>query len=199
MGCHTRFQREVANIDRVRLVITTPARLDIDLGRAYTSDPRMAPVTDAYNLDLWIKENELEAIIGAKVDQDQLSSAFQYGVRETLGPEGPPFAAVDTAEDVLDLQVVGWGLQVFGWSSPAVFYYKVRVLGWHADGRRFYTANFRCWGDPGPIQWLVSSVSRGTQAAQDLDPAVVQASFDRAANVCGQQFAQRLREHAGNP
>lgn len=181
------------------MLISTPARLDIDLGRAYTSDPRMDPVTDAYNLDLWIKENQLEQIISGKVDQDELSSAFQYGVRETLGPDGPPFAAVDEATHALDIQVVDWGLQVIGWASPAVFSYKVHVLGLGPNGKNFYRANFRCWGDAGPIRWLQASVTGGTKAVEQLDPLVVQASFERAANLCGQQFAQRLREHAGNP
>lgn len=196
LGCHARYRREVASIEAMRLEITTPAAVDVDLGRVYTTDPRMEPMADAYNLDLWMQETELESIIAGKVDDRALSSAFQYGIRESLGA-GPPFAAVDQATHVLDIQVVDWGLRVIGFRIPAVFQYRVRVMGWRPDGSVFYRTTFRCFGDAGPVSWLPHSLSTDLQRIRSLDPDELQPALDRAANQCGVAFADRLREHAG--
>lgn len=193
-GCHARFEKRVANIDQVQLKIETFSPLDIDLGRVYTTDPRLEFLADAANLEIWMQEAELERVLGDKVDREQLQSAFQYGAREALG-EGPPFAAVDQADHVLDLIVVDWGIEMVTWRGPAVFSYRVRVTGLDPDHKVFYRANFKCYGDPGQVRWLDRGPNRDALAA--LDPADVQRSFDLAANRCGQQFAEQLRRHAG--
>ena len=196
VACHGRFKNEVASVDTLRLAITTPAVVDVDLGRVYTSDPRMEPMAQAYNLDLWMQETELASIIARKVDDASLSSAFQYGIREALG-DGPPFRVVDEAPHVLDIQVVEWGLRVFAFRMPAVFSYRVRVMGFRPDGSVFYRATFRCFGDAGPAQWLTGTLSRDLTNLQGLDSAELQPALDRSAHTCGAAFADRLREHAG--
>ncbi|MEZ4318538.1 MAG: hypothetical protein R3F61_13580 [Myxococcota bacterium] len=198
-GCHGRFRRSVDSLSEVRLAPDTRVEPDVDLGRIYTADPGVGGMmADSYNLSQMLRENRMSAIVTEKLDPDQVSSAFAFGIRERLG-DGPPFAAVDQADARIELNVVDWGLSAGGYPFPAMFTYKVRARGVRSDGTRFYRATFRCTGDAGEARWI-DAFGFGTANARGLEtlPAeVVQETFDKAAFQCGHQFAEKLRYHAG--
>lgn len=188
-ACHPRLKRAAPTLDAVAITLRNdnPPQLsfgDLDVG---------GPMATGYAWQVLTSKAALTALLDERVDRERMGAAFAFGVREALGP-GPPFAAVDQADAVLELEITRWGLEVNGFPLPASLDLRVRVTGVHG-GRRFYRDRFRCLGNAGTVRWVESAISAGGRAR--IPTSVVQDTFDAGAYSCGRVLAARIRNQAG--
>jgi len=211
-GCHARFKRNVGSIDDVQLQLMTLNGPSANLGRAwYAGDPTPdsdgevaanvigAVATGVFNVVQGVKEAELRAKI-ARVDIERSNEAMLDGVARALG-SGPPFEALPrgASENLLQLELLEWGLQVPGVGVPGSFDYVVRARLYNADGRRIYKSRLRCdiqAGQPSPVSQSLLLVNNAKQVKKMSD-AQLQESFDALAQYCGSVFVTKMRRHAG--
>lgn len=211
-ACHAKFKREVQHIDAVQLQILTQAGPSAQLGHA-AFVPNPAPRSDeeaaanvvgavatgAFNVVQAVKETELRKRLAA-VNVEATNAAMLDGVSQALG-SGPPFhvARAGEAEDLLQLEVVKWGLSVPAVGAQGTFTYEVRARLYKGDGDRVYSSRMRCdvaAGDPNVASQALQLVNNAKQV-KEMSDEELQAAFDTMAHYCGGVFVARLRRHAG--
>jgi hypothetical protein len=212
-ACHAKFKREVGDISSVQLQILTTTGPSSDLGRAVfvpspvaDSDEEVAAnvigavATGAFNIVQAVKENELQKRLATAVNVEATNAAMLEGVSQTLG-SGPPFhvARAGESENLLQLEVVRWGLSVPAVGVQGTFTYEVRTRLYMGDGDRVYSSRMRCdvaAGDPDAASQALMLVNNAKQVKQMTD-AQLQEAFDTMARYCGGVFVANLRRHAG--
>jgi len=211
-GCHARFKRAVGSIDDIQLQAVTTAGPSAQLGRAYyvgdpTPDSRGeatanvigAVATGVFNVVQGVKEAEIVRRISA-IDIERSNQAMLDGVARALG-QGPPFEArpMGQSDNLLQLELIEWGLRVPGVGVPGSFSYVVRARGYDSTGRRIYKSRLRCdimAGDPSPVSQSLLLVNNAKQVKRMTD-GELQGAFDALAEYCGSVFVTRMRRHAG--
>ncbi|MEO0601028.1 MAG: hypothetical protein AAF211_06305 [Myxococcota bacterium] len=211
-GCHARFKRNVGSVDDVQLQVLALNGPSAALGRAYfVGDPTPdsdgeqaanvigAVAAGVFNVVQGVKEAEIRNKI-AQIDVQRSNDAMLNGVAKTLG-SGPPFEARGRgdSDNLLQLELVEWGLQVPAVGVPGSFDYVVRARIYNGDGRRIYKSRLRCQieaGDPSPVSQALLLVNNAKQVKR-MSIDELQASFDTLAEFCGGVFVSRMRRHAG--
>lgn len=213
VGCHGKFKREVGSIADVKLQVVTAAGPSATLGKVgYFGDPtpesRKEAAADAvgvaaatvFNVVQAVKEAEIRERIARAVDIGVTNSAMLTGVASTLG-SGPPFEVVGMNEsaNVLQFEVLDWGLQVPAVGVQGSFTYRIRARLYKEGGDRVYSSRMTCdiaAGSPGATAQALLLVNNARQIKQMSDEEL-QAAFDAMAEYCGSVFVARLRRHAG--
>ncbi len=212
-GCHAKFKREVRTIDDAQLTILTQAGASASLGRAaYVGDPTPeskeertanlvgAVATGVFNTVQAVKEIDIMRRINQTVDIEKVNSAMLASLAASLG-DGPPFAAVPSgrSENLLQLEVIRWGLQVPAVGVPGSFDYEVRARMYKGDGERIYSSRLTCQiqaGTPNVASEALLLVNNAKQVKQMSDEEL-QSAFEAMASYCGGVFVARMRRHAG--
>ncbi len=210
-ACHGRFKRSVGAIDDVQLQAVTVSGPTANLGRAwYPADPTPDSQGEAtanvvgtiaagvFNIVQGAKEAELRNKL-AQVDIERSNDAMLDGVARSLG-SGPPFEARGrgSSGNLLQFELLEWGLQVPGVGIPGSFDYVVRARLYERSGRLVYKSRLRCniqAGDPSPVSQSLLLVNNAKQVKQ-MSMEELQASFDALAEYCGSVFVTRMRRHA---
>lgn len=213
MGCHGKFKREVGSVSDVKLQIVTGSGPDATLGRAvYFGDPTPesdeeavvdavgVAATTVLNVVQAVKEAEIRDRIAQAVDIRLTNSAMLAGVADTLGG-GPPFAAVGQNEsgNLLQFEVLDWGLEVPALGAQGSFTYTVRARLYKESGERIYSSRMTCQiaaGAPGATAQALMLVNNARQV-KEMSDEDLQAAFDAMASYCGSVFVSRMRRHAG--
>ncbi|MEN0063840.1 MAG: hypothetical protein AAGA48_16935 [Myxococcota bacterium] len=211
VGCHGRFKRNVGSIDDVQLQLLTTSGASAVLPRSYyVGDP--TPDSDAevaanvvgsvasgvFNVVQGVKEAQLREKIG-RVDIGRSNDAMLNSLASTLGG-GPPFAVRgrNDSGNLLQLELVEWGLQVPSLGVQGSFTYKVRAKLFTEAGRKVYKSRLRCniaAGDPSAVAQGLLVVNNAKQIKKMSD-AELQDAFDAMAEYCGGVFVARMRQHA---
>lgn len=194
-ACHARFKRQAASIGSIRAEVITLSGPSVVTPTLGGNDV----VSVAFDLAQTVRAGTIAQAIAAKVDPEQVNQAFHQGLADQLGG-GPPFAYDARAGDVIQFELVDWGMEMWGFASPGVFTYELVARGFKADGKRFYRARFRCVTDAGMAGWAEQSPFAGPDnpdRVRNLPPEEVQAIFDATAADCGRKVVARMRYHAG--
>ncbi|HHO51829.1 MAG TPA: hypothetical protein ENK18_13360 [Deltaproteobacteria bacterium] len=211
-GCHAKFKREVGSIDAVQLEIITQSGPSASLGGvAVPVDP--TPESDAeavvdgiagvaagvFNLTQAVKAAKISDRLASTIDIDRTNSAMLEGIAAALGHT--PFSVVraDQGGDLLQLEVLNWGMQVAGLGNQGRFTYEVRARIYKADGERVYSSRLSCElaaGAPGAEARALNLVNNVKQL-DEMSDEQLQESFEAMAGYCGEVFVAQLRKHAG--
>lgn len=192
-GCHARFKKAVSSIDAVRAEVTVNSVPTVVLPGVGGDSPVAAVV----NITQSVRAGNIAAHIREKVDPDQVNRAFGDGFAYQLA-DGPPFAYDANAGHVLTFELVDWGLEIYGPTTPGVFTYSLRVRGYHPDGKKFYKTSITCVTDAGIAGWseMTPFGDANPNRIKNLPAAEVQAIFDRTAAECAGQTLAMMRHHA---
>lgn len=211
-GCHAKFKREVGSLSAVQLEIITQSGPTASLGGVVVlADP--TPESDAeavvdgvasvaagiFNISQAVKATQISNRLAEVVDMGRTNSAMLEGVTRTLG--NTPFAIVnaDQSGDLLQLEVLEWGMQVPSLGVQGSFTYEVRARIYKADGDRIYSSRLSCEiaaGSPGAGSQVLGLVNNVKQI-EEMSDEDLQASFEAMAEYCGGVFVTKMRKHAG--
>ncbi|MBX2799915.1 MAG: hypothetical protein KTR31_19705 [Myxococcales bacterium] len=213
VGCHAKFKREVGNIDDVQLQIITQSGPNAQLGQVYAvvdPDPETeeeaaanavaAVAAGVINVVQAVKEEEVRRKLADAVDIEATNSAMLQGVADTLGG-GPPFSVAGSgaSDNLLQLEVMSWGLSVPNIGAQGTFTYQVRARVYKADGDRIYSSRMTCEiaaGTPGAGSVALGLVNNVKQIKK-MSNEELQTSFSAMAEYCGSVFVAKMRRHAG--
>ncbi len=194
-GCHARFRRHVDDIDAVRPQVLVTSGPYAVLGGASSSDL----VGAAVGVVQGVRGLDAADRIAGAVDLERVNDAFTKGLVDTLG-DGPPFpVGVGGGAALLQVQVVGYGLDAPVMGQPGMLTYNVDVSILLPSGKKVYANAEQCsvpFGDPKGVAVATGTVDNVKQLERMSD-AEIQASFEAAAALCGQTVVTELRRHAG--
>ncbi len=193
-GCHAKFKKHAGTLGDVKVKTITTGGPQVVLGKV--SEPGL--VGQIVNVAQTIKEVNQTARIAKAVKIDNVNDAMQQGVIDTIG-SGPPFAATPDSANLLQLDVLSYGLVVPTIGDPGTFNYKVRARIYDASGDRVYSSRLTCStgvGDPSATE-VVLGVVNNVRELKDMKDRKINKSFMSIAEYCGGYFVTRMRKHAG--
>ena len=194
-GCHARFKKAAPGIGNVRIEVVNLGGPSVSLPSS-GSDSVVGAVLDVTQA---VRAGNIARHIQDKVDPNQVNQAFADGFADGIG-SGPPFGYAADAPDLLQYELTGWGMGMTSFTSPGVYFYQLRVRGYHADGKKFYKSGVTCATNAGTTGWLELSPfgpDSNPEKIKNLPPEKVQAIFDATAKDCATQALLLLRKHAG--
>lgn len=195
VGCHGRFKKHAPDLGSVRGEVITVSGPSVLLPRSAGTDV----VSVVFDVTQTVREGNIAAHIADKVDPEQVNAAFLAGFQQQLG-DGPPFAYDASAGNVLQFELVDWGMEMWGFGNPGVYTYTIAVHGYRADGKKIYRSSFSCATDAGTSGWVEMSPFVGADnpnKIKNLPAEQIQAIFDATAEDCGRQMVRMVRQHAG--
>ena len=193
-GCHARFKKHVGGIDEVRPELGVPGGPVVNLG-GVQGDGLLAA---AVNVTQGVKSIDLSRRVGSAVDPGQVAGAFVTEMGQALG-QGPPFAFDDRSETVLQMQMLGYGIDVAGLGMPGALTYTLNTQIYLPDGKKVYNANHTCavpFGDPKAVSVVFGTVNN-SRAIKDMTDQEIRDMFAGGARWCAQQTVLRIRRHGG--
>jgi hypothetical protein len=157
-------------------------------------------VAAAINIAQTIQEVETGREFAERVDPGPMQAALEQGMLDTIR-EGPPFALGLDPQigNVLQIEVLSYGLFVPYLGAPGQFTYEVRARIYDANGERVYSSSLECdtaAGDPSAVAVVTGTVNNIRQL-RNMSDEELQRAFDDVAYYCGTWFATRMRKHAG--
>lgn len=195
-GCHARFKRNVASIDDVRPQIIVSTGPSVVLGGAAGTDV----VSTVVNVVQAVRSVDAAGRLAGAVDVEGVNSSFAAGLEHALG-DGPPFgASADHEASLLEVEVVGYGLEAPVMGMAGTFNYDLRVSIFLPTGRKVYATHQSCnvgFGEASSLSQALGTVNNTKQLDQMTD-AEIQAVFEGAASMCGEQLVMRMRKHASS-
>lgn len=193
-GCHGRFKRAAPNLGAVSVDMVAARGPSVALPMVGGD----SPVSAAVNITQMVRQGNIAAHIAEKVDPEQVNQAFADGFAQALD-DGPPFAFAPDAKNVLQFELVDWGMEIYGPFSPGVFNYDLRVRGYRGDGKLFYKTRVRCATDAGTQGWseMTPFGDNNPNRIKNLPAEDVQRIFDATAADCARQALLIVRQHAG--
>ncbi len=211
-GCHAKFKKNVGSLDAVQLDILLQSGPSVSLGGAVVvADP--TPESDAeaiaggvaaaaagiFNVTQAVKANKLNNRIASAVDLERTSSVMLESVAQTLGNAPFSVAGEGVTQDLLQIEVLDWGLEVPALGAQGSFNYNVRARIYKGNGDRIYSSRLSCEvaaGSPGAGSQALGLVNNVKQLEQMSDDEL-QEAFEGMADYCGGIFVAKMRKHAG--
>jgi len=193
-GCHARFKKHVGAIDDVRAELTVPGGPFVNLG-GVEGDGLLAA---AVNVTQGVKSIDLTRRIGAAVDPGEVAEAYVTEMDAAFG-NGPPFVLDDRSDTVLQMQLVGYGIDVAGLGMPGALTYTLNTQIYLPDGQKVYNANHSCavpFGDPNAVSIVLGAVNN-SRAIKDMSDQEIRDMFNGGARWCAQDTVLRIRRHGG--
>lgn len=203
-GCHAKFKKNAPLIDEVRVQPLVVGGPEVTLGRMAGNPDGELDILDiaavAVNTSQAIKEVNQEQRISQAVNLADVSENLRVGIEETLG-SGPPFGttADEAHGDLLQMEILSYGIFVPYLGAPGSFSFSARARIYRADGDRVYRNGMTCegsLGDPGPAEIIFGTVNN-VRALEEMSDAEINEAIAGMARYCGQQFAIKMRRHAG--
>ena len=195
-GCHARFKKNVGSIDDVRPQILVGTGPSVVLGGASGTDV----VSSVVNVVQAVRSIDAAGRLAEAVDVEGVNSSFASGLERALG-EGPPFGtSSDRAASLLEVEVVSYGLEAPVMGMAGTFNYDLHVSIYLPDGKKVYNTHQSCnvgFGQASAVSQALGTVNNVKQLDQMSD-AEVQAVFEGAAAMCGEQLVMRMRKHASS-
>ena len=191
-GCHGRFKRAAPDLDRVRVQVLSEQRPTVSV----------SPGTDEIGAIVSVIQGVALADVEDKllraVDIDKVNGAFELGLDEALAG-GPPFEITDRSKaPLLQVEVVEYGMEVPQLGVQGRFNYDLKVRLYDRDGRRIYATRVGCdipVGDPKGVSKALGTVNNAKQV-DEMRRKELQAAFEEAALMCGNDLAAKMRKHA---
>lgn len=209
VGCNAKFKKAAPFIDTVAVETVTTGGPYVDLGNIYVVpdagdegvNALIAVAATAVNITQDIKSIDQTQRIAEAVDINMVNDSMAEGLAHTL-KNGPPFAYVGPGGDadaLLQIEVLEYGLNVPSLGAPGQFTYTVRARVFDNNGQQVYRKNMTCSvGAGAPDAAAVAfGVVNNVKQLEEMTNEEVNEAFDNMAYYCGQQFALRMRRHAG--
>jgi len=204
-GCHCKFKKYAPTLGEVRVQALVTGYPYVRLGRlAGPVDPEHAPIAavaaGVVNVVQGVREIEQTDRIARAVDLRVVNEALVGGFAEALGG-GPPFAfsPADQGGNVMQIEVLAWGLDVPYLGAPGAFTYDLRVRIYTEEGERVYSSSTTCAagaGSPGAAEVVLGVVNNVAEIERMSDEEIT-SSFSSIAYWCGQELVRKIRKHAG--
>jgi hypothetical protein len=193
-GCHAKFKKHAPQIEAARTTVHASQGLTVDLGMVNSDDLVGAFI----NTVQAVKSQKQSKDLQQKLHTEPLLDALEQGVGEALDG-GPPFAWTEEDHtELLELEILKWGVAVPSLGDAGVFRLALRVRLYQTDGDRVYNARMSCTEALGSVSvaeevfGAVNNV-RTLEAYSDDD---LQALFEGLAARCGDALVLRMRKHA---
>ena len=202
-GCHARFKKNAPLIDEVRVQALTVGGPQVTLGKvnAVPGNSPLAQIAAAgVNIAQSVNEVNQERRIAGAVDVNAINEGLNMGIVETMG-DGPPFGTTEdsAAPDLLQLEILEYGVYVPHIGAPGQFTFSARARVYRGSGKRVYKHNMTCTGSLGDpkVAGVVLGTVNNLKQLNEMSDDEVNEAFVGMARYCGQQFAVKMRKHAG--
>jgi hypothetical protein len=194
-GCHAKFKKNASELGAVHAQTIVTTGPYVQLGMIH-DDSILAAVV---NVVQTVKSADVAFRLADAVQIDGVNAAFTRGLGETLGG-GPPFAySEDSTTPVLQVEVLGYGLDVPALGAAGMFTYNLRVRIYDTSGERVYKVLHSCAtgvGSPDPAAQVLMVVNNLDELRAMTDEEI-QSAFEASAYYCGVDLVARMRKHAG--
>lgn len=192
-GCHARFKRAAPDLERVRVQVLSEQRPTVDTGLSAGGE-----VAAIVSIVQGVALSGIEDKLLRAVDIAEVNAALEIGLDEALAG-GPPFEITDRKKaPLLQIEVVDYGMEVPEVGVQGRFNYDLKVRLYDRSGRRIYATRVGCdvpVGDPKGVSKAFGTVNNAKQV-DEMRRKELQAAFEEAALMCGNELAAKMRKHA---